>query len=72
MDFISVILFVDTRIQKMLFSAKKSNIDNQIRDAIEVLRKIPLSSSKISDILIFKSRKFIAEALNDFLDAVIS
>lgn len=70
MDFISVMLFVDTRIHNMLFTAKKSNIDNQIKDAISVLSFIPLISSKISDILVFKSRKFIVEAVDEFLEAV--
>lgn len=71
MDFISVMLFVDTRIHNMLFTAKKSNIDNQIKDAIAALSFIPLISSKIADILIFKSRKFIVEAVNEFLEAVV-
>lgn len=72
MDFISLMLFIDTRIHNNLFNVKKSNVDAQIKDAINALSYIPLTTSKIADIFVFQSRRLIADAIIEFLEAVVA
>ncbi|KAL4472243.1 hypothetical protein ABPG72_013876 [Tetrahymena utriculariae] len=71
MDFISVVLITDQRIQNLLFTQKKGNIDTLINDAVNYLSYIPLFSSKIQEITVFKQRKYLHQAVNDFLQKII-
>ncbi|EAS05817.2 PHD-finger protein (macronuclear) [Tetrahymena thermophila SB210] len=71
MDFISVIMITDQRIQNLLFNQKKGNIDSQINEAVKFLSYFPLFSSKIQEITVFKQRKYLHQAVNDFLQKII-
>lgn len=46
---------------------KKINADALINNAIYIMSFIPLFSSKIAEITVFKQRKYVHSALNEFL-----
>jgi len=70
MDFISVALFADTRIGILISNTKKQPAESAINDVISALSFIPLFSSKLQDLGLFKSRKYIQDGLNLFLTGI--